>query len=102
MLRQRLFRATVWLIALTLLSAIPSGFAANARAAEVTGNTYTSPQFSYTVTWDSSWFVVEETSETYDQLVLTNGVTIATITGVEAYGGSASFAVLGFITSTSQ
>ena len=49
--------------------------------ADIDGDTYTSPLYGYSVTWDQSWFVVEEVTADYDSLSLTNGLTYATFIG---------------------
>jgi hypothetical protein len=52
-------------------------------AAQVDGTTYTSPQFGYIVTWDESWFVVDEQSMpgVWDFLSITNGITTLAMFG---------------------
>jgi hypothetical protein len=60
------------------LSFLLSGGWAQPAAADVEGNTYTSPNYRYTITWDDTWFVGDEQSNpNYDYLELTNGVTWA-------------------------
>jgi hypothetical protein len=59
------------------LTALLHGGWARSVAADVEGNTYTSPQYGYTVTWDDTWFVVEEESGDFDLLTVTNGLTYA-------------------------
>jgi endonuclease YncB( thermonuclease family) len=58
---------------------VQAGFAPT--LAQVSGNTYTSPQFGYSVTWDDTWFLVSEESSLYDNLMLTNGLTYCQIIG---------------------
>lgn len=54
-----------------------------APAADIEGNTYTSPTFGYSVTWDDTWFVTaEETRGGADYLGLVNGVTSAVFGGL--------------------
>jgi endonuclease YncB( thermonuclease family) len=44
--------------------------------ADISGNTYTPPNYDTSVSWDDTWFVVEEDSNPYfDSLSLTNGLT---------------------------
>ncbi len=66
------------------------GTAAGTHAAprgDVNGNTYTSPQFGFTVTWDNTWFVTEEEQDEWDAINLTNGLSYARIAGFESSGG---------------
>ena len=49
--------------------------------ADIEGDTYTSPLYGYSVTWDQSWFVVEEVTADFDSLTVTNGLTYATFIG---------------------
>src|SRR6478735_7274908 len=83
--------ALVFALALCLtvspLQAIPA-------RAEVVGTTYTSPQFGYTVTWDESWVVIDETSEEFDRIIVTNGIGQAQFIGADAYGGNAQVAIV--------
>jgi hypothetical protein len=58
-----------------------------APAADIEGNTYTSPQFGYSLTWDDSWFVIGEESDQFDSLELTNGVTYVNMVGGEDFAG---------------
>ena len=55
---------------------------AHSAQAQVSGNTYTSPQLPYTVTWDDTWFVVGEESTEVDALTLTNGLTYCFVIGI--------------------
>src|SRR5215218_8998700 len=64
------------------LSILLSGGWVQPAAADVEGNTYTSPRYGYTITWDDTWFVMEERSYgDYDSLNLTNGTTFAYLDG---------------------
>lgn len=66
------------------------GSAAGTRAAprgDVNGNTYTSPQFGFTVTWDNTWFVTEEEQDEWDAINLTDGLSYARVAGFESAGG---------------
>jgi endonuclease YncB( thermonuclease family) len=58
-----------------------AGFAPT--SAQVSGNTYTSPQFGFSVTWDDSWFVMSEETQAgyWDLLVITNGITTVAMYG---------------------
>lgn len=75
---RRRFRVALLLI-LGLLGAIaPVGSLRAAPAADVDSNTYTSETFGYTITWDDSWFVAEQSNEfEVEYFVLTNGITFA-------------------------
>ena len=66
--------------------------APEAQARDIAGNTYTSPRFGYSLTWDSSWLVMSEISEEVDRLELTNGISFASLTGSEGFGGNAQIA----------
>lgn len=79
-------------LALTLSALLSPALARRAHA-DVVGNTYTSQEFGYSVTWDESWVVLEASSDPYDVLTLSNGIGFA-IMGGETAGGNAQFAVL--------
>ena len=52
------------------------------------GTTYTSPTYGYTVTYNPSWTVSQETSSGgRDSLVLNNGTSYVTIDGLEGFDG---------------
>jgi hypothetical protein len=73
----------VGLAVIIALSILLSGGWVQPAAADVEGNTYTSPRYGYTITWDDTWFVAdEESNPNYDYLELTNGITWA-----YCYGG---------------
>jgi hypothetical protein len=66
------------LIVFIVIAALIRGGWVQPAAAEVEGNTYTSPNYGYTLTWDDTWFVSDEDSKvSYDYLELTNGATWA-------------------------
>jgi hypothetical protein len=68
-----------------------------APAADVVGNTWTSPQFpTCSITWTDSWFLVEETSTDYDAVQLTDGISYASLLASEEAGGSAVIALAYF------
>jgi endonuclease YncB( thermonuclease family) len=94
-MRTRLRSGFAHLLAIALLGAlVPTMSARSAPAADIDGNTYTSPTFGYTVTWDDAWFVVgEEISDGIDYLALTNATTFANVLGVP--DGSSATACLG-------
>lgn len=66
-------------VAVALLGAlIPAAPTRAAPARDIEGNTYTSPTYGVTITWDDSWTVAEENASAgLDSLVLVNGVTVA-------------------------
>jgi endonuclease YncB( thermonuclease family) len=72
-------RVTAVLVAFVLI--LQAGFAP--ISAQVSGTTYTSPQFGYSVTWDDSWFVMSEETQAgyWDLLVITNGITTVAMYG---------------------
>ena len=85
--------ASALVLALALCLTVSPLQAIPARA-EVVGNTYTSPQFSYSVTWDESWAVIEEISQVVDRIVVTNGIGFAQFIGADALGESAEVAIV--------
>ena len=69
------------LAAVALLAIQLSGLSYPASA-EISGSTYTSDRYRYTLTWDDTWFAVEEFDEQYyDGVTITNGLTYATVFG---------------------
>ncbi len=67
------------LIALLLL--VPGQLARTATA-QVSGNSYTSPQFGFSISWDNTWFVADEvSSQDFDQVTLTNGLSYCALVG---------------------
>ena len=78
-------------LTLTLCSMVLPMQAIPARA-QVDGNTYTSPTFGYTVTWDGSWAVVDERTGEVDLLMLSNGFSLGQFIGLTDYGDDALFA----------
>jgi hypothetical protein len=76
----------------SVLLTIP-GTAGAAPAADVEGNTYTSPNFGYSLTWDDAWFVVSEDSDEIDTLELTNGVTYVNMIGGDDFAGNPELAL---------
>lgn len=98
--KRRTGRLALSVIALlTLLGALAAPAAATA---DITGSTYTSPDFGFTVTWDASWFVVEEVNDEFDFVRLTNGVTFATVGGGIEAGGMPQLAIVGTLMSFRQ
>jgi hypothetical protein len=66
------------LVAFVALTALLRGGWARPVAADVEGNTYTSTVCDYSLTWDDTWFVMEESfNDPYDYLLVTNGATYA-------------------------
>lgn len=68
----------------------------------VRGNTYKSPNYGYTLKWDSSWTVGDANSSRggssgigFDQLTLYNDASVMTITGAEGFNGNAQQCVQG-------
>src|SRR5262245_3486578 len=86
---RRPFRLALTIAAVALvLAGTPLALAA-APAFDINGNTYTSPQFGYTVTWADNWVVVDETSDEFDRLHLTDGLTYAAVIGARSFAGNA-------------
>ena len=77
MTRHSIFWRSLVAAALVLVLLYPWAGGRSALA-DVEGDTYTSPLYGFTVTWDQTWFVVEVVSDEYDSLTLTNGLTYAT------------------------
>src|SRR6478735_6536274 len=94
---RRLATALTFTIALALCSMVLPLQAMPARA-EVVGNTYTSPLYGYSLTWDESWIVTDDTSTEVDSLDLTNGIGYVNILGGDGFTGSALMAI--FFTTT--
>jgi hypothetical protein len=68
-----------------------------AQARDISGNTYTSPQFGFSVTWDDTWLVMSETSEAeFDSLLLTNGLANVAFLGLQLPGGSGQLAATSY------
>jgi plastocyanin/endonuclease YncB( thermonuclease family) len=68
-----------------------------APAADVTGNTWESTLFpDCSITWTDTWFLVEEVSEDYDSVQLTDGVTFAQLVAAEEAGGNAVIELAAF------
>jgi len=67
------------LAAAALVPALLAGGAPIASA-DISGNTYTSPNYDTSFSWDDNWFVVEEDSNaSYDTVTLTNGLTYVSV-----------------------
>jgi endonuclease YncB( thermonuclease family) len=65
-------------VALVGIAMIPPLFGNGIRVAraDISGNTYTSPNYGAQVSWDDTWFVIEEESDAYfDIISITNGLT---------------------------
>jgi endonuclease YncB( thermonuclease family) len=74
----RLFMA----LALVGIAMIPAFFGNGipVARADISGNTYTSPNYDASFSWDDNWFVVEEDStDYYDTITLTNGLTYLSV-----------------------
>jgi hypothetical protein len=55
----------------------------------VSAGSYESPQFGYTLTWDSSWYEFGQVSADVDVLQLANGTATVTLVGSSADGADA-------------
>jgi uncharacterized protein len=63
----------------------------NQTESNVSGNSYTSPTYGYSVSWDTTWEVSGETSEQgFDQLQLTNNVSTVYFEGYDYTGDEAA------------
>ena len=88
---RRFATALAFTLALALCSMVSPLLATPARA-DVVGNTYTSPTFGYTVTWDGSWTVVDERTGEVELLMLSNGFSLGQFIGLADYGDDALIA----------
>jgi predicted metalloprotease len=89
----------VWKIGLLLLLVLglvgPGALRAGAQQSDtesnVSGNSYTSPTYGYSVSWDTTWEVANETSEQdVDSLQITNGVSTVYFDGYAFTGDEAA------------
>jgi hypothetical protein len=79
------------LVSLALFASVSAGAPHASAVFEVAGTTYTSPNFGYTVTWPSSWFFIEESSEQgLDFLIVSDGFAIVQFVGGPAFGTPAA------------
>jgi hypothetical protein len=86
-MNRRFFAAKALMLLGALMLAPHFSGARAAPALDVVGNTYTSPTYGYTITWQSPWFFLEEsTEETTDFLLLTDGVSFSQFFGGESFG----------------
>jgi hypothetical protein len=97
------FKSFIAVVALLGLVSLPGHPTAAAPLADVTGNTYTSPTYGYTVTWDDSWYLVEETSEDgIDFLTIADGVAFVQFLSVSGYFGDLEMGLAAVIVGTGQ
>jgi hypothetical protein len=84
-------RSLTLLVALVLFASVSVGPAPASANFEVAGTTYTSPNFGYTITWPSTWFFIEESSEQgLDFLIISDGFAIVQFVGGPAFGTPAA------------
>src|SRR6476620_8901152 len=78
----------IFAILLTLLGSAGQVSAETSKtASNVSGNTYTSPDYGYSITWDSTWQVSDEqTSAGYNMVALDNGTSTVYLEGVDSSG----------------
>lgn len=71
------------LFALSILAPIWFGFYVHTVIAEVDGTSYTSPNFDYSITWQSPWYVTEDDTDEndFDVLGLADGRSIVYFSG---------------------
>ena len=87
------------LLPLSLLTMVVSTVLARPEAAfaQVDGLSYTSPTFGYAIAWDTTWFVIDVTSENgSDSITLNNGFSFVNFFGVDSFGGNSVSCVLGY------
>lgn len=84
-------------LALALLATQALGFSRlSARAAQegVEGNTYTSPTYGWSISWNDDWEVVDEISEDgYDELIIDDSLSWVYFESYEDFGGDATACV---------
>src|SRR6266508_1434316 len=98
MTRHPWFRLSLVVAVMAVIAAgSPVGLAA-APAADIAGNTYTSPQFGYSLTWPDTWYVEDETSDTFDRLHLSDGLAYLAAIGGRSFGGNSVVALTVFAT----
>lgn len=69
-------------------AALMSGTAASAVRQGVEDNSYVSPTFEWSISWDETWTVTDESSEDgYDLLQLSDGLSEVLFSSYEAYNG---------------
>lgn len=67
-------------ILIALLLIVP-GPLVRPSSAQVSDNTYISPQFGFSMSWDDTWFEAGQESAEYDLVTVTNGLTYCTLVG---------------------
>jgi predicted metalloprotease len=77
--------AAVFAMMLTMLGGAGQASAASTKAASgVSGNTYTSPDYGYTISWNSTWTVSDESAKPgYDMVALDNGDSTVYLEGID-------------------
>jgi hypothetical protein len=80
----------VFAMMLTLLGGAGQASAATTQtASNVSGNTYTSPHYGYSISWDSTWQVSDESASAgYDMVALDNGASTVYLEGVDSTGST--------------
>jgi predicted metalloprotease len=78
----------IFAILLTLIGGAGQASAATqAASSNVSGNTYTSPDYGYSISWDSTWQVSDEqASAGYNMVALDNGTSTVYLEGVDSSG----------------
>ncbi|HET9660398.1 MAG TPA: hypothetical protein VFP05_08700 [Thermomicrobiales bacterium] len=76
-------RAVRCLLVLALLSPLLASSYVHTVTAEVTGTTYTSPHFGYSITWQTPWYVTEDDTDNngFDILGLADDQSIVYLSG---------------------
>lgn len=63
--------------------------ATSKTSSNVSGNTYTSPHYGYSISWDSTWQVTDEqASAGYDMVTIDNGASTVYLEGVDSAGST--------------
>lgn len=78
--------AAVFAMMLTMLGGAGQASAASSQAASnVSGNTYTSPDYGYSISWNSTWTVSDESAKPgYDMIALDNGDSTVYLEGIDS------------------
>lgn len=91
MIKRRTFAVgAVFAMLLTMLGGAGQASAATTKtASNVSGNTYTSPHYGYSISWDSTWTVSDESASAgYDMVALDNGTSTVYLEGVDSTGST--------------
>lgn len=85
-------RAVRCLLALVIVSTMLGSGLLRPAAAEVTGTTYTSPHFGYSITWQTPWYVTEDDTDNngFDILGLADDQSFVYFSGGKSNAGTSA------------